>query len=231
MPKVPLFWPSLVAAAVAIGVTAARGQQDLDAGKTGPQLFAQDCSACHRSPQGLVESMSGGSLVSFLRQHYTSSSASANALAGYLLSAAAPSRAPSKDQAGQAARDRAKAARPGETAAAPSSADAPGGALTPRKQRENLARPSDSPTDPQAKGSRKSRRAPAAEPAEATAPPASTEPAPTTAAVQPTSPSVQPTSAATPAEPVAARAAPPSGAGEAVARPAAPPSGFSEPLP
>jgi hypothetical protein len=230
VPRVPLVWPAMVAAAVAVGITAARGQQDLDAGKTGPQLFAQDCVACHRSPQGLVKSMSGGSLVSFLRQHYTSSSSSAGALAGYLQSIAAAPRAPERPKAkaaeDQAARDRAKAARPAETTAAPSSTEAPG-AQTPRKQREQVARPSDSPTDPHAKGSRKSRRAPAAEPAETTAPPASTEPVPTTAAAQPTAPSVQPTA---PAEPVAARAAAPTGAGEAVARPA-PSPGFAEPLP
>ncbi len=241
MPRVPLFWPSLIAAAVAIGATAARGQQDLDAGKTGPQLFAQDCSACHRSPQGLVKSMSGGSLVSFLRQHYTSSSSSANALAGYLQSAGAPPRAPErpKGRAAEepannpaAARDRSKQARPAEPAAAPSSADAPGGALTPRKQREQVARPGDASTDQPAKGSRKSRRAPVAEPPETTAPPVPTEPVPTTAAVQPTAPSGQPASpAAQPAEPAATRAAAPSAAGEAAARPAAPPPGFSEPLP
>src|SRR5215216_5461021 len=88
-----LLWPCVVALLTGFAATGAYGQQDLDAGKTGPQLFAQDCSACHRSPQGLVKSMSGGSLVSFLRQHYTSSSSSAGALAGYLQSAGAPPRA------------------------------------------------------------------------------------------------------------------------------------------
>src|SRR5262245_53242661 len=73
----------VMASLAALAVTDAHAQQDLDAGKTGPQLFAQDCAACHRSPRGLVKSMSGGSLVSFLRQHYTSSSASAGALAAY----------------------------------------------------------------------------------------------------------------------------------------------------
>ena len=81
MPNARLVWSCVIGSLAALAITAARGQQDLDAGKSGPQLFAQDCSACHRSPQGLVKTVGGGSLVSFLRQHYTSSSASATAVA------------------------------------------------------------------------------------------------------------------------------------------------------
>src|SRR3954465_4868041 len=74
--RLHLCW--VIASLAGLAGTSAHAQ-DLDAGKTGPQLFAQDCVACHRSPRGLVKSMSSGSLVSFLRQHYTSSSASAGA--------------------------------------------------------------------------------------------------------------------------------------------------------
>ena len=241
MAKVPLFWPGVVVA-VAVGITAARGQQDLDAGKSGPQLFSQDCSACHRSPQGLAKSMSGGSLVSFLRQHYTSSSSSANALAGYLQAAGGGSRAErpkgrGEDQANQPVRDRAKVARPSEPAAATPSTDSPS-TQTPRKQREKLARPTDPATDPAARPPRKSRRPGAAEPAEPTVTtpePAATAvqphppvPAPATPAVQPSTAAVQPSA---PAEPVAPPAAADTGTATARARPASPTPGFTEPLP
>jgi hypothetical protein len=241
--KVPLFWPGVVVAAVAVGITAARGQQDLDAGKSGPQLFSQDCSACHRSPQGLAKSMSGGSLVSFLRQHYTSSASSANALAGYLQAAGGSSRAErpkgraGEEQANQPVRDRAKLTRPGEPAAATPSTDSPA-AQTPRKQREKLARPTDPATDHPAKSSRKSRRPGAAEPAEpaVTAPPAEPTPAATAvhppAAVQPPS-AVQPAavqpSAVQPPAPAAA-AVPPSAAAVPPSAPAVqPPAGAMQP--
>ena len=61
----------------------ARAQQDLDAGKTPQQIFSSNCSTCHRSPHGLVKS---GGVAGFLRQHYTTGSGMASALAGYLSS-------------------------------------------------------------------------------------------------------------------------------------------------
>ncbi len=61
--------------------------QDYDAGKTPPQLFASDCSACHNKPGGLAKGMSRSALASFLKEHYTSKQESAEALAGYLLGA------------------------------------------------------------------------------------------------------------------------------------------------
>jgi hypothetical protein len=70
------------AIAIALVGTPAHSQ-DLSAGKTPAQLFADGCSACHKSPQGLAKS-DGGSLAGFLRQHYTSNPAMADALAGYL---------------------------------------------------------------------------------------------------------------------------------------------------
>src|SRR5215217_4852366 len=123
-----LLWPCVVALLTGLAATGAYGQQDLDAGKTGPQLFAQDCAACHKSPQGLVKTISGGALVGFLRQHYTSSSASANMIAGYLLAAGGPPRNDrQKDQAKQPGQnqDRAKLARPGDAAATRPPAAAP----------------------------------------------------------------------------------------------------------
>jgi hypothetical protein len=61
-------------------------QENLDAGKTPSQLFAGGCSACHRSPRGLLRTVSPSSLQSFLRQHYTTSPNMAGVLASYLVS-------------------------------------------------------------------------------------------------------------------------------------------------
>jgi hypothetical protein len=60
--------------------------QNLEAGKSPSQIFAQTCNACHKSPRGLLKSVSPGSLPSFLRQHYTTSSDMAGVLASYLVS-------------------------------------------------------------------------------------------------------------------------------------------------
>lgn len=73
-----------LAAAVFAGPAAA---QDYDAGKSGPQLFASDCSACHNSPNGLAKGRNSGSLTSFLAEHYTSKRESAQLLAAFLLGA------------------------------------------------------------------------------------------------------------------------------------------------
>jgi hypothetical protein len=57
--------------------------QDLDTGKSAERLFASNCATCHRSPRGLAK-QNRLSLFFFLRQHYTSSQASASELATYL---------------------------------------------------------------------------------------------------------------------------------------------------
>jgi hypothetical protein len=73
-----------VATMVLAGSAAA---QDYDAGKTGPQLFASDCAACHKSPGGLARGKDKGSLTSFLSEHYTTRRESAQLLAAFLLGA------------------------------------------------------------------------------------------------------------------------------------------------
>jgi hypothetical protein len=92
---------------VALGPVPAPAQ-DYTAGKTPPQLFASDCAACHKSPQGLGRGKDASSLTSFLREHYTTKPSSAGALAGYLVSVAGSSggvRRPATDeQPRQAAR-------------------------------------------------------------------------------------------------------------------------------
>jgi len=63
---------------------AAGAQESLDQGKTPAQLFASDCSICHKSPQGLTRAGGIRGLDSFLREHYTASKETAAAIAGYL---------------------------------------------------------------------------------------------------------------------------------------------------
>jgi hypothetical protein len=59
-------------------------QESLDRGKSPAQLFASDCSGCHKSPQGLGKSGGLAGLDSFLREHYTASREIASAIASYL---------------------------------------------------------------------------------------------------------------------------------------------------
>lgn len=70
-------------AILALGGGAAQGE-NLDAGKSGPALFASACQACHSSPRGLAKNRGSG-LTSFLEEHYTSSPQSAALLANYLI--------------------------------------------------------------------------------------------------------------------------------------------------
>jgi outer membrane biosynthesis protein TonB len=66
--------------------TPSGAQENLDAGKTGAQIFASDCTLCHKSPQGLAKSGSLFGLSGFLSEHYTASKQSAEAVAKYLAS-------------------------------------------------------------------------------------------------------------------------------------------------
>jgi hypothetical protein len=60
--------------------------QNLEAGKSPSQIFAGTCSACHKSPRGLLKTIPAGSLPGFLRQHYTTSSDMASLLSAFLTS-------------------------------------------------------------------------------------------------------------------------------------------------
>src|ERR1700733_8725709 len=59
---------------------------NLEAGKAPSQIFSGTCTACHKSPRGLLKTMSPGSLPGFLRQHYTTSPDMASSLSAYLIS-------------------------------------------------------------------------------------------------------------------------------------------------
>src|SRR5579872_1269050 len=60
--------------------------QNLEAGKSPSQLFAGTCNACHKSPRGLLKTVSPNSLPGFLREHYTTSSDMASQLSSFLIS-------------------------------------------------------------------------------------------------------------------------------------------------
>lgn len=72
--------------AVALGTVALRAQTALEDPKNSPKIFANTCSACHKSPRGLSK---GLGTSSFLRQHYTTGPEMSNAMAAYLASAGA----------------------------------------------------------------------------------------------------------------------------------------------
>jgi hypothetical protein len=127
---------SLATVTLVIGCLAAVGvrAENLEAGKSAAQIFSGTCNACHKSPRGLLKTVSASSLSGFLRQHYTTSSDMANVLAGFLVSnGAADQRFQAKDQprqkdgakdakqeaatrpAGQQPDHRQRLPRPGET--------------------------------------------------------------------------------------------------------------------
>src|SRR6202043_1539211 len=60
--------------------------QNLEAGKSPSAIFAGTCNACHKSPRGLLKTVSPGSLPGFLREHYTTSSDMASLLSAFLIS-------------------------------------------------------------------------------------------------------------------------------------------------
>ena len=81
---------SLATVMLLIGCFAADSAQaqatNLEAGKSPSQIFAGTCTACHKSPRGLLKTVSAGSLPGFLRQHYTTSSEMAGLLSSFLVS-------------------------------------------------------------------------------------------------------------------------------------------------
>jgi hypothetical protein len=102
----------LIGCITAVGV---RAQENLDRGKSPSQIFSGTCSACHKSPRGLLKNVQPSSLPGFLRQHYTTGSEMASLLAGFLISnGAADARYQQKDQPRQkgARQDPGQDARP-----------------------------------------------------------------------------------------------------------------------
>ena len=86
----------LIGCITAVGV---RAQENLDRGKSPSQIFSGTCSACHKSPRGLLKNVPASSLPGYLRQHYTTGSEMASLLASFLISnGAADPRYQAKDQ-------------------------------------------------------------------------------------------------------------------------------------
>ena len=139
----------------------ARAVENLDAGKSPSQIFSNTCSACHKSPRGLVKSVSSASLPGFLRQHYTTGTDMASVLSSYLISnGAADPRYQSKDQPKQKdAKQDGKAdqpdrlgrrqppAAPAQEASRPDADGAPpqGEGARPGRDAKRLARPHTAP--------------------------------------------------------------------------------------
>jgi hypothetical protein len=129
--------------------------QNLEAGKSPSQLFANTCNACHKSPRGLLKTVSAGSLSGFLRQHYTTSSDMASQLSTFLISNGASDTryqakqgADTKPAAGSEQVDRqGRRLRPSQEAARPD-ADVPppsGDAARQGRNAKRLGRPGDAP--------------------------------------------------------------------------------------
>src|SRR5215510_8899465 len=102
---------SVVMASVALTPMTARAENiDQDKDKSGPKLFAATCAECHRSARGLAKGRLSIMLQYYLKQHYTSSSATAQTLTAYLQSVDTPPR--SKPQPGKSSASAATASAP-----------------------------------------------------------------------------------------------------------------------
>ena len=87
------FWRRVACIFGVVGSLAAApagAQENLDSGKSGAQLFASNCTLCHKSAQALRKSGGPLGLSGFLREHYTSSRESAAIIATYLESFGTP---------------------------------------------------------------------------------------------------------------------------------------------
>src|ERR1700688_4937900 len=137
--------------------------QNLEAGKSPSQIFAGTCSACHKSPRGLLKTVPAGSLPGFLRQYYTTSSDMASLLSAFLVSNGATDTryGGSQSKPGNDAKSEAKSGggseqldrqgrrmRPGSQEAARADADGISQQGEPGRQgRKRLARPGEGPDE------------------------------------------------------------------------------------
>jgi hypothetical protein len=134
---------------------------DLNPHHSPAQMFANACSVCHKTPQGLAKNASGN-LAGFLRQHYTTGESQASTLASYLASVggsrAAPvtsPTAPDKPEKPAAAGGRKPAGSESDTAARENPA-APAANEKKRQPAEQAGEPAPKPAH--------NRRAPRTEP-------------------------------------------------------------------
>src|ERR1700709_1900823 len=123
----------LIGSLVAIPVRA----QNLEAGKSPSQIFAGTCTACHKSPRGLLKTVPASSLPGYLRQHYTTSSEMAALLSAFLVSNGATD----SRYVGTKPTQQPKDARP----PVPEQLDRQGRPLRPAAPSHEAARPADGP--------------------------------------------------------------------------------------
>jgi mono/diheme cytochrome c family protein len=80
-----MFWGRVAALAiVALAASVSVRAQNLDEGKSAAKLFGDSCSTCHRSARGLAKGRFRLTLYVFLKDHYSTGSDTAWALASYL---------------------------------------------------------------------------------------------------------------------------------------------------
>jgi hypothetical protein len=128
--------------------------ENLDAGKSPSQIFSNTCSACHKSPRGLLKSVSASSLPGFLRQHYTTGTDMASVLSSYLISnGAADPKYQGKDQKQKDAKKDSK--QDGK----PDQLDRPGRRQPPAAPAQEASRPNADGPGPQGEGVRPGRDA------------------------------------------------------------------------
>ena len=129
----------------------ARAGENLDAGKSPSQIFSNTCSACHKSPRGLLKNTPASSLPGFLRQHYTTGTDMAAVLSSYLISnGAADPRYQGKDQPKQ--KDAKQDGKPDQP-------DRLGRRQPPAAPAQEASRPDADGAPPQGEGARPSRDA------------------------------------------------------------------------
>jgi hypothetical protein len=136
-----------------VGPAAWAQAQNLEAGKSASQLFSDTCNACHKSPRGLLKTVSPGSLSGFLREHYTTSGDMASQLASYLISNGASDSRQAKQGADKQGvgsdqterQGRKNRSAPGQEAARPDDAPPPGEGG--RQVRRRLAPPGEQPDE------------------------------------------------------------------------------------
>lgn len=163
----------LVSLAAPFSPIAPASAQNLEAGKSPGQLFAGNCSVCHKSARGLLKSVAPGQLPSFLRQHYTTSSDMAKIMSSYVIAnGAGGGRRPADDNLTRQGRELSRERPPAETV--PAGRQRPSAAERQMDERPDAA----SPAEPAPRRGRNARRQPPAETAAPTGegqPPVTTE--------------------------------------------------------
>lgn len=131
---------AMVAMLGLVTIGQAQAENENFSNKPAPALFNADCTGagCHKSPAGLAKGQSQSGLAGFLREHYTNSRESANALAAYILKMPAGAAPPPEPRA-----TRASTQRPGEREPRSGSSwfdPEPGEPRNPRQQQQQQER-------------------------------------------------------------------------------------------